>query len=99
MEMRRNQYGFDSRITPYGYASILVIMDWLIKVAHFVPIKTTYFGAMLVSCIWKGLCIYMVSLERLCQTEELCLPRPLETRLNFRSDYHPQIDGQIERMN
>jgi hypothetical protein len=49
--MRRNRYGFDSRITPYGYASILVIMDWLIKVAHFVPIKTTYFGAMLVSCI------------------------------------------------
>jgi hypothetical protein len=73
--MRRNQYGFDSRITMYGYASIWVIMDWLIKVAHFVPIKTTYFGAMLVSCIWKGLCIYMVSLERLCQTEELCLPR------------------------
>jgi hypothetical protein len=30
-----------------GYDSIWVIMDRLTKVAHFIPIKTTYFGPQL----------------------------------------------------
>jgi hypothetical protein len=28
--------------TQSGYDSIWVIVDWLMKVAHFMPIKTTY---------------------------------------------------------
>lgn len=39
-----------------GYDSIWVIVDRLTKVAHFIPVKTTYFGAKLV-----GLC--MTSIE------------------------------------
>jgi len=34
--------------TQKGYDAIWVIMDRLTKVAHFIPIKTTYFGAKLV---------------------------------------------------
>jgi hypothetical protein len=34
--------------TQSGYDSIWVIMDRLSKVAHFIPIKTTYFGPELV---------------------------------------------------
>jgi hypothetical protein len=33
--------------TEAGYNSIWVIVDSLTKVAHFIPVKTTYFGAML----------------------------------------------------
>jgi hypothetical protein len=33
--------------TQKGYDSILVIVDWLTKVAHFIPVKTTYLGAKL----------------------------------------------------
>jgi hypothetical protein len=31
----------------YGYDSIWVIVDRLTKVAHFIPVKTTYLGAKL----------------------------------------------------
>jgi hypothetical protein len=34
--------------TPKGYESIWVIMDRLTKVAHFIPVKTTYKGSQLV---------------------------------------------------
>jgi hypothetical protein len=34
--------------TQAGYDSIWVIMDRLTKVAHFIPVKTTYYGAKLV---------------------------------------------------
>ena len=33
--------------TQRGYDSIWVIVDYLTKVAHFIPIKTTYSGAKL----------------------------------------------------
>jgi hypothetical protein len=33
--------------TQSGYDSIWVIMDRLIKVAHFIPVKTTYSGSQL----------------------------------------------------
>jgi hypothetical protein len=33
--------------TQSGYDSIWVIMDRLTKVAHFIPIKTTYYGPQL----------------------------------------------------
>jgi hypothetical protein len=37
----------DLRRTRSGYASIWVIVDWLTKVAHFIPVKTTYSGPQL----------------------------------------------------
>jgi hypothetical protein len=43
--------------TPAGYDSIWVIVDSLTKVAHFIPVKTTYKGSQLV--IRLGLCVYM----------------------------------------
>jgi hypothetical protein len=33
--------------TRDGYDSIWVIVDWLTKVAHFIPVKTTYTGVKL----------------------------------------------------
>jgi hypothetical protein len=44
--------------TSKGYDSIWVIVDRLTKVAHFIPIKTTYKGSQLKEYIWLGLCLY-----------------------------------------
>jgi hypothetical protein len=64
MEMRRNWYGFHSWITPRtrdGYDSIWVIVDKLTKVAHFIPMKTTYSGAQLAElCISRIVCRHRV---------------------------------------
>jgi hypothetical protein len=38
----RDWYGFHYRIASQGYGSIWVIVDSLTKVAHFIPVKTTY---------------------------------------------------------
>jgi hypothetical protein len=44
-----------------GYDSIWVIVDRLIKVAHFIPVKTTYTGAKLAKLyISKIVCLHGV---------------------------------------
>jgi hypothetical protein len=52
--------------TREGYDSIWVIVDRLTKVAHFIPVKTTYSGAKLVELYMPGLCVYTESTRRLC---------------------------------
>jgi hypothetical protein len=49
VEMGRNRNGLHSWVarTQAGYDSIWVIVDRLTKVAHFIPVKTTYSGAKL----------------------------------------------------
>jgi hypothetical protein len=47
--------------TQAEYDSILVIVDRLIKVAHFIPIKMTYFGAKLVELyMYRIVCLHGV---------------------------------------
>jgi transposase InsO family protein len=93
--------------TQSGYDSIWVIMDRLTKVAHFIPVKTTYSGPQLVELYMSRiLCLHGVSKkivsdrgtqftlkfwERLHET--------LDTQLRFSSTYHPQTDGQTKRVN
>jgi hypothetical protein len=60
--------------TPAGYDSIWVIVDRLTKVAHFIPVKTTYKGSQLEEYIWLGLCIYMVYRRRSFWIEDHSLP-------------------------
>jgi transposase InsO family protein len=93
--------------TQSGYDSIWVIMDRLAKVAHFIPVKTTYFRPQLVELyMLRIVCLHGVPKkivsdrgtqfalrfwERLHET--------LDTQLHFSSAYHPQTDGQTERVN
>jgi hypothetical protein len=51
--------------TSAGYDSIWVIVDRLTKVAHFIPVKTTYSGAKLAELYMARI---VVCLRRLCQT-------------------------------
>jgi transposase InsO family protein len=93
--------------TQSEYDSIWVIVDGLTKVAHFIPIKTTYSGPQLAELYMSRIvCLHGVPkkivsdrgtqftskfLERLHET--------LDTQLRFSSAYHPQTDSQTKRVN
>jgi hypothetical protein len=94
-------------IPTTGYDSIWVIVDMLTKVAHFIPLKTTYLGARLAELYMTQIvCLHGVPKKivsdrgyrftsRFWQKLHECL----DTRLNFSSAYHHKTDGQIERTN
>jgi transposase InsO family protein len=93
--------------TQLGYDSIWVIMDRLTKLAHFIPVKTTYSGPQhaelymsRIVCLHgvpkkivsnRGTQFTLKFWERLHET--------MDTQLRFSSAYHPQTDGQTERVN
>jgi transposase InsO family protein len=93
--------------TQSGYDSIWVIVERLTKVAHFIPVKTTYSGPQLAELYTSRIvCLHGVPKkivsdrgtqftlrfrERLHET--------LDTQLRFSSTYYPQTDGQTERVN
>jgi hypothetical protein len=93
--------------TQDGYDLIWVIVDRLTKVAHFIPVKTTYSGAKLVELyISRIVCFHGVPkkivLDRGSQfTSKFWekLHESMDTRLNFSSPYHLQTGGQTERTN
>jgi transposase InsO family protein len=90
-----------------GYDSRWVIVDRLTKVAHFIPVKTTYSGAKLaelymsrIICL-HGLPKKIVSDRGSQFTSKVweTLHESMDTKLNFSSTYHLQTDGQTERTN
>jgi transposase InsO family protein len=93
--------------TQSGYDSIWVIVDRLTKVAHFIPVKTTYSGAKLAEfCILRIVCLHRVPKKVVSDrgsqfTSKFWekLHESMDTKLNFSSAYHPQTDGQTERTN
>jgi hypothetical protein len=90
-----------------GYESIWVIVDRLTKVAHFIPVKTTYSGAKLTELYMSRIvCLHGVPKKIVSDrgsqfTSKFWekLHESMDTKLNFSSAYHPQIDGQTERTN
>jgi hypothetical protein len=93
--------------TRDGYDSIWVIVDRLTKVFHFILVKATYSGAKLVEqYISKIVCLHGV-LKKIVSDRGTQftsrfwqkLHESTDTKLNFSSAYHPQIDGQTERTN
>jgi transposase InsO family protein len=93
--------------TQSGYDSIWVIIDHFSKVAHFIPIKTTYKGAKLAELyITRIMCLHGVPKKIVSDRGTQFTSRfweklheVLDTRLNFSSTHHPQTDGQTERVN
>jgi hypothetical protein len=90
-----------------GYDSIWVVVGRLTKVAHFIPVKTTYTSANLADIYMKRIvCLHVVPnsivSDRGTQfTSHFWkqLHESLGTRLEFSTTFHPQIDGQTERVN
>jgi hypothetical protein len=93
--------------TQVGYDSIWVIVDRLTKVAHFIPVKTTYSGAKLADLYMSRIvCLHGVPKKIVSDrgsqfTSKFWekLHESMDTKLNFSSTYHPQTDGQTKRTN
>jgi transposase InsO family protein len=92
--------------TPRGNDSIWVIVDRLNKVAHFIPVHTTYgrekLAKLYIDNILKlhGVPKSIVS-DRGAQFVSnfwRSLHQALKTKLDFSSAYHPQTDGQTEEL-
>jgi hypothetical protein len=93
--------------TSKGYDSIWVIMDRLTKVAHFIPVKTTYKCGQLAELYMARIVSLhgvpkKIVLDRGSQfTSRLwkSFHEKMDTKLKYSSAYHPQTDGQTERTN
>jgi hypothetical protein len=93
--------------TRSGYDSIWVVVDHLTKVAHFTPVKTTYTSAKLAKIYMSRIvCLHgvpkgIVSDRGTQFTSKFWrqLHETLGTRLEFSTAFHPQTDGQTERVN
>ena len=93
--------------SPSGHNTIWVVVDRLTKVAHFIPVNTTYTGDKLAQ-------LYIDRIVKLhgvpsrivsdCDAKFTSrfwkkLHEALGTKLDFSSAYHPQTYGQTERVN
>ena len=93
--------------TQRGYDSIWVIVDRLTKVAQFLLVKTTYTGPQLATLYMERIvCLHGVPKkivsDRVTQFTShfwQTVHTSLGTKFNFSTAYHPQIDGQTERIN
>ena len=93
--------------TQSGYDSIWVIIDRLTKVAYFIPVKTTYAGNKLAELYMARIvCLHGVPKSIVSDRGSQFTSRfweslheALGTKLNFSTAYHPQTDGQTERVN
>ena len=87
--------------------SIMVVVDKLSKVTHFIPVKTTYKAANIAD-------IFLKQIFRLHGIPKVIISdrdpkfegnfwrsmfKGLNTTLNFSTLFHPQTDGQTERVN
>jgi hypothetical protein len=93
--------------TQSGYDSIWVIIDRLSKVAHFIPVKSNYKGLKLAELyIARIVCLHGVPKKIISDRGTPFTSKfgekwheSMDTKLNFSSAYHPQTDGQTERVN
>jgi hypothetical protein len=95
------------RRTQSSYDSIWVIVDRLTKVAHFIPVKTTYSIPQLVELYMSRILFLHRVLKKIVSDRAIrftskfweMLHETLDTQLRFSSAYHPQVDGQTEGVN
>ena len=93
--------------TSKGKDSIWVVIDRLTKVAHFLPVRTNLSVRLLADLyVSRIVCLHgvpktIVSDRGSLFTSRLwhSLQEAMGTRLTFSTVYHPQTDGQTERVN
>lgn len=90
-----------------GHDSIWVVVDRLTKSAHFIPVKAKRTASYLAKLYVKEVIrLHGVPSAIVCDRDPLftsgfwrSLQAALGTKLNISSAYHPQSDGQTERVN
>eukprot|EP00253_Pinus_taeda_P033985 PITA_33985 len=93
--------------TKKGNDSMMVVVDKLSKVAHFIPVQSTYKAVQIAHLFMQnvfrlhGLPKVIISDRdvKFISTFWRTLFAELGTQLNFSTAYHPQTDGQTERVN
>ena len=87
--------------------SIMVVVDKLSKVAHFISVKTTYKDANIDDIFLKQI-FRLYGIPKVIISDRdpkfignfwRFLFKGLNTKLNFSTYFHPQTDGQTERVN
>ena len=93
--------------TRRGNDSIWVIVDRLTKSAHFIPVKATRTASSLATTYMREIVrLHGVPSCIVCDRDPLftskfwaAFQEALGTKLNLSTAYHPQTDGQTERVN
>jgi hypothetical protein len=94
-------------LTPRKHDSIWVIVDRLTKTAHFIPVHTTY-SAERYAEIYVDLIVCLHGVPKTILSDQgtqfvarfwAQVHESLGTKLIHSSSYHPQTDGQTERVN
>jgi hypothetical protein len=93
--------------TSKQHDSIMVVVDNLTKDAHFIPLKTTHKAADVVDIFLKEVVrlhgipktIVFDRYPKFTSNFWKGLFKGFRTNLNFSTTYHPESDGQTERMN
>jgi hypothetical protein len=94
-------------LTPQKHDSIWVILDRLTKTAHFIPVHTTY-SAERYAEIYVNLIVRLHSVPKTILLDRgtqfvarfwAQVHESLGTKLIHSSSYHPQTDGETERVN
>ncbi|WVZ63667.1 hypothetical protein U9M48_013281 [Paspalum notatum var. saurae] len=93
--------------TQKGYNSIWIVVDRLTKVAHFIPVNTTYSGARLAELyISRIVCLHGVPKRIISDRGSQFtshfweqLHDSLDSKLRFGTRYHPRTNGRTERTN
>jgi hypothetical protein len=93
--------------TSKQHDSIMVVVDKLTKVDHFIPLKTTHRAAEVADIFLKEVaCLHGILKTILSDRDPKFtlnfwkgLFQGFRTNLNFSTAYHPESDGQTERVN
>jgi hypothetical protein len=93
--------------TSKQHDSIMVVVDKLTKAAHFIPLKTTHRAADVADIFLKEVaCLHGIPKTIVSDRDPKFtsnfwkgLFKGFGTNLNFSTTYHPESDGQTERVN
>jgi hypothetical protein len=94
-------------LTKTGYDAVLVVVDSLTKMAHFIPCVTTISAPQLAKLFFNTVVKYHGIPRRLISDRDskftsnfwTSLVKLYDVRLALSTAYHPQSDGQTERLN
>ena len=86
---------------------VMVVVDKLSKAAHFIPVKFTYKAINIADNFMKEVFRLHVIPKIIISDKDVKFTRNfwkslfkgLDTKLNFSTAYHPQMDGHTERVN
>src|SRR4051812_41753912 len=90
-----------------GHDAIFVVIDRFSKVAHFLPVKETISASQLAELyVSRIMSLHGIPLEISSDRRNIFTSRfwdnfqeAMSTHLNFSTAYHPQSQGQVERVN